>query len=91
MRLFELLNFQHVLVYLIPGILFVLLFGIALSFGHFHTKKSEERKTKIFLNYPDGIEERNAPFPLALIIIIAGTVLWAFFYTLAICLAGVTI
>jgi len=91
MRLFELLNFQHVIVYLIPGILFVLLFGIALSFSHFHTKRSEERKTKIHANYPDGIEERNAPFPLALIIIIIGTVLWAFFYTLVIGMTGLKI
>ena len=67
MRLFELLNSQHVIVYLIPAILFVLLFGIALSFGHFNAKRSEERKTKIHSNYPDGIEERNAPFPFALI------------------------
>ena len=91
MRLFELLNFQHVIVYLIPGILFVLLFGIALSFSHFHTEQSEGRKTKIVMNYPDGIEEREAPFPLALIIIFVGAVLWAVFYTLGIGLTGVKI
>ena len=91
MRLFELLSFQHVLLYLIPGILFVLFFGIALSFSHFHTKRSEERKTKIVSNYPDGIEERKAPFPLSLIIIIVGTILWTFYYILAIGLIGVKI
>jgi hypothetical protein len=36
----------------------------------------------VFISYPEGIESRNAPFPLAMTFIIAGTVAWAFFYIL---------
>ena len=42
------------------------------------------------LTFP-RIEDRQAPFPLALLLIIAGTVVWAFFYILVIGLWGVKI
>ena len=35
---------------------------------------------KIVHTYVGGIEERNAPFPLVLILILAGTVIWGFLY-----------
>lgn len=82
MRLFALLNFQHTVLYLFPALIFILIFGIALAYSHFHTKHSEERKTKIHSRYPEDIEDRDAPFPLALILIIVGTALWSFFYIL---------
>jgi hypothetical protein len=46
---------------------------------------------KVIERYPGGIEGRNAPFPLVLILIILGTVLWAYFYILVTGLLGVKI
>ena len=83
MRLFALLNAQHVVLYIFPSIVFVIVFGLALRFSHFNGAKSRQRMTEITGRYPEGIEDREAPFPLALILIAAGTICWAFFYILA--------
>ncbi|MDX9788292.1 MAG: hypothetical protein RBT11_16050 [Desulfobacterales bacterium] len=91
MRFFELLNFQHLVLALLPTLLFILVFALALRFGHFKGEKDEDRKNRILYRYPEGIEDRAAPFPLAMILIIAGTVLWAFFYILLHGLLGVKI
>ena len=82
MRFFALLNFQHIMLYLFPTLTFILLFGMGLAYSHFNTKDAEERTERIIHTYPEDIEERNAPFPLVLILILAGTLLWAFFYIL---------
>jgi hypothetical protein len=58
---------------------------------HFQGKDSEQRKKTIIHTYPDGIEARNAPFPLILILTIVGFLLWAVFYILGIGLTGVNI
>ena len=91
MRYFELLGFQHVVLALIPAALLIILFYIALSRTHFHGKNSEQRKITTVHAYSDDLEERNSPFPLILILIIAGFLLWAFFYTLGTGLLGVKI
>ena len=91
MRFFELLGFQHVVVFLFPTLVFIILFSVALRRTHFQTRDSEERKRKILRVFPEGIEERNAPFPLILLLIILGFVLWAVFYTLGIGILGVRI
>lgn len=80
MHYFELRNFQHFIIYLFPTLLFVVLFGIGLSRMHFRQKDEDTKMEKIVHSYPGGIEERNAPFPLILILIIFGTVLWGFLY-----------
>ncbi len=80
MHYFELRNFQHFMLYLFPTLLFVVLFGIGLSRMHFRQKDSDESMRKIVHSYPGGIEERNAPFPLILILTIFGTVLWGLLY-----------
>ena len=46
---------------------------------------------RVYYTFPEGIEDRQAPFPLSLILIIAGAVVWAFFYILVIGLWGVKI
>ena len=84
MRFFELLNNQHILIYLFPSLLFIIVFGVALGFYHFYSADAEERKKKIIQRFPEGIEERNAPFPLVVTLIILGTVLWGFFYIMGI-------
>jgi len=91
MRFFELLNFQHMMLYIFPTLVFIVVFALALGYCHYQTKDSEERKNRIIYRYPEGIEDRDAPFPLAMFLIIAGTVLWSFFYILGTGLLGVII
>ena len=52
---------------------------------------AEERKQKIIYRFPEGIEDRNAPFPLVMMLIIAGTLAWVFFYIVGTGLLGVKI
>lgn len=82
MRYFELRNLQDFMLYLFPALAFVVLFGIGLAFAHFVTKDSKERETKIIERYPDGIEGKNAPFPLIVYLIIIGSIIWSFLYIL---------
>jgi hypothetical protein len=91
MRYFDLLNFQYVVLFLFPTLVFIILLGVGLRHAHFQTKNSEERKRKILHVFPGGIEERDAPFPLVLLMIIAGFILWAIFYTLGTGLLGIRI
>ena len=91
MRFFELLNLQHVVLYLLPALVFLFIFGTALAYSHFNTRDSEVRQKKIYAQYVEGFETRNGPFPLSLVLIIIGTVFWAFFYILIIGLLGVRI
>jgi hypothetical protein len=91
MRFFELLNFQHFALYLFPSLVFVVLFWAGLGYVHFHTRDSEKRAERIYGTYVEGLSTRNAPFPLALALIILGTIIWGFLYTLIVGLMGVKI
>jgi hypothetical protein len=91
MRYFNLLNIQHFVLYFFPAFITLLLIAIALKFSYFHSKDSEEKLTQITHRYPLGIEERDAPFPLVLLLIILGTVIWVFGYILMIGLLGIKI
>ena len=91
MRFFELLNVQDIVLYFFPAVLAILIVGTALGYVHFRTARSEERMKRAYYIFPEDIEDRRSPIPLALILIIAGTVVWAFFYILAIGLWGVKI
>ena len=82
MRFYELLNFQHVILFVLPTLLFIVVFGFGLGFVHFKSRDAEKRKHAIAHGYPDGIEGREAPFPLVMLVIVAATVIWAFFYIL---------
>ena len=88
MRFFNLLNIQHLVMAAFPALLCVVLVGIALSFSHFRGKASEDRRNRVTGTYPDDIEERDAPFPLFLFLVIVGTVLWGIGYILMIGLTG---
>ncbi|MBI5588996.1 MAG: hypothetical protein HY881_00795 [Deltaproteobacteria bacterium] len=88
MRLFNLLNIQHLVLAVFPALLCVVLVGIALSFSHFRGNISEDRSIRVTGIYPDGIEERDAPFPLFLFLVILGTVLWGIGYIFMIGLTG---
>jgi hypothetical protein len=91
MRFFELVNLQDMALYFFPAVLAILIFGIALGYVHFRTARSEDRMKRSYYTFPEDIEDRQAPFPLALTLIIAGTVVWAFFYILIVGLWGVKI
>jgi hypothetical protein len=82
MRLFALLNFQHVMGYIFGALIFMVVFGVGLAFTHLHTKDAELRKIQIIKRYPGGVEDRNAPYPLVMMLLIAGVVIWGFFYIL---------
>lgn len=91
MRLFSLLSFQHIILYLFPTLVFMVIFGLALAYSHLKSDDAEERKKKIIYRFPEGIEDRDAPFPLAMILIIAGTIIWVLLYILGTGLLGVKI
>lgn len=91
MRFFELLNFQHIMAATFSTLLFMVVFGVGLAFSHLHSKDAEARKTRIAGRFADGIEDRNAPYPLVMMLIIAGTFIWGFFYILMHGLLGVKI
>jgi hypothetical protein len=91
MRFFDLLNFQHVMGYLFLTLIFILIFGLALAYSHLESEDAKERGQKIIYRFPEDIEDRDAPFPLAMMLIIAGTLIWLFFYILLTGLLGVKI
>jgi len=91
MRFFDLLNFQHVMGLLFSTLIFMLIFGLALAYSHLKSDDAEERKKKIIYRFPGDIEDRDAPFPLAMMLIMAGVLIWVFFYILITGLLGVKI
>lgn len=91
MRFFELVNIQHFIVYLFPAFAFCMVFAIGLAFSYLKGKDSERREKQIIESFPGGIEGRNAPFPLVLTLIIAGTVIWSLLYIILIGVLGVKI
>lgn len=91
MRFYSLLNFQHFIIYLFPTLIFVILLGLFLGQTHFVTRHSEKRKTEIIYRFPDDIGDRDGPMPVAMALVIAGAVLWGFFYILLIGLYEVKI
>lgn len=82
MRFYALLNFQHVMGYFFVGLLFMVVFGLTLAYAHFRSEDSDRRMTEVVGRFREDIQDRNAPFPLAMILIIAGVFIWGFFYIL---------
>jgi hypothetical protein len=82
MRNFEVLNIEHFVLYLLPALIFIVVFAAGLGFVHARRKDSDERLTRIIEKFPGGIEGRNAPFPLMLTLTIAGTLVWSLLYIL---------
>jgi hypothetical protein len=77
--------------YLFPAIAFIVLFIIGLGFYYIHRRDSAEREARVIERYPGGIEGRNAPFPMVLYMIIAGTIIWVAAYIFLIGVLGVRI
>jgi len=80
MRIFDVLNIQHVVMYFFPTLVFILIFAAGLGYFYIRRRDSDERMRRIIETYPDGIEGRNAPYPLVVPLIIAGTVAWCLLY-----------
>ncbi len=91
MRIFDVLNIQHFVMYLFPALAFVFLFAAGLGYTATRRRGSEERTARIIEEYPGGIQGRNAPFPLFLSLVIAGTILWALLYVILTGTLGVKI
>ena len=91
MRYFYLLGVQHFAMYLFPALATIVLFIIGLGFYYIRRKNSAERETRIIEEFPGGIQGRNAPFPLVLILILVGTIVWVLAYILLIGGLGVKI
>jgi hypothetical protein len=91
MHYFLLRDIQHFILYLFPALLTVFLLATGFGYSHFRRRKTEEGDIRVHHIYPDGIVDSKGPFPLVLILIIAGTVLWAFFYILLLGLMEVKI
>ncbi|MDH3797028.1 MAG: hypothetical protein OET21_13190 [Desulfobacterales bacterium] len=91
MRYFQLLGIQHFVMYLFPALATIILFIIGLGYYYIGGKDSEERKTRIIEQYPGGIEGRNAPFPLFVVLILVGTIGWSLAYIILIGVLGVRI
>ena len=84
MRFFEVLSIQHFVMYLFPTIAFITLFIIGLGFYHINRKDSADREARIIERFPEGIEGRNAPFPLITYLVLIGTVVWVLAYIIII-------
>jgi hypothetical protein len=82
MRIFEVLNTQHLVMYLFPSLAFILIFAAGLGYMHVRRRASEERLTRVIEKFPGGIEGRNAPFPMMLTLTIAGALVWCLLYIL---------
>jgi len=89
MRYFDLLSIQHLVLFLFPALVFIVLFWVGLKFSHIKTRDSQERESRIIEKFEDGIEGRNAPFPLVLSMTIAGTIVWGLLYIFCIGTLGV--
>jgi len=82
MRIFEVLNIQHFVMYLFPALAFIVIFAAGLGYFYVRRRDSDEHLSRIIEKYPGGIEGRNAPFPLMLSLTIAGTLVWCLLYIL---------
>jgi hypothetical protein len=81
MRLFTLANVQNIVLYLFPSLIFLILFGLGLGYAHFGGVRGEDWKKVRYNIYAGEIEERRSPWPVVLLLIIFGTILWGLLYT----------
>lgn len=82
MHFFELRDIQHFVMYLFPALIAVFLIGAALGHTHFRKRDSQEGEKRVYYKFMGEIEDRQEPFPLVLILVIVGTLIWAFLYIL---------
>jgi hypothetical protein len=91
MRYFQLLGIQHFVLYLLPALASIVMFIIGLGFYYMNRKGARERETRIIEEFPGGIQGRNAPFPMVLVLTLVGTIIWGLAYIILIGVLGVKI
>ena len=93
MRFFTLSNFQDVVLYLFPTLIFMILFALGLAYARFRVRGPEDvaREDRIIYEFPGGIRDRDVGMPLVMILVVVGTLIWAFLYILMNGLLGVKI
>lgn len=93
MRLFTLSNFQDIVLYFFPTLVFMVLFAVGLAYVRFRVRgpEDEARENRIIYHFPAGIKDRDVGMPLVMTLTIVGTLIWGFFYILMNGLLGVKI
>lgn len=81
MRFFELLNFQHAIGSLLVPLIFLIIFGVGISFTPLFNSSGDKGEDDTH-EFNDNIKEGNKPFPLIMALTISGTIAWAIFYIL---------
>jgi len=82
MRFFALLNLQQVAAIIVITLIFLILFGVALSVLPMSGPRDRALSIKTAQRFSDGIEKGDGPFPLIISLLIGGTIVWALFYIL---------
>ena len=79
MRLFTLLDMQHLILGIFLGAICAILIYLGFrSVRYTRTNKHAERET----GYPDGLEIENHPVPPLLLFLFLGFVVWFIFYVI---------
>ena len=78
MRLFALLDAQHLILGIFLGLIGAIVIYLGFRSARFAKprKQGEERES----GYPDGLEIENHPVPLLLLFIFLGFIVWFIFY-----------
>lgn len=91
MRFFYLKGIEDLAGFFFPTLIFIIVFAVTLGFVHFRGRDDERRKSEVHTHYPEGLADREAPFPLGMTLILAGALIWGFFYILVIGLLEIKI
>ncbi|OPY75442.1 MAG: hypothetical protein A4E65_03564 [Syntrophorhabdus sp. PtaU1.Bin153] len=79
MRLFVLLDTQHLILGIFLGLICAILIYLGFRSARFvKPRKGEGRES----GYPDGLEIEDHPFPPLLVFLILGFVVWLIFYVI---------
>jgi hypothetical protein len=84
MRFFELLNIQHIILFTLPALVFIILLGFALGYTYLGSRRNRKKVDRVHSTFPDGLKDRQSPFPLVLTMIIWGTIIWGLGYIIVI-------
>ena len=79
MRLFALLDLQHLILGIFLGLICAILIYLGFRSARYtRPNKNEERET----GYPDGLEIENHPVPPLLLFLFLGFIAWFIFYVI---------
>ena len=87
MRFFFLQDYRHWLLGLFLGIILAVLIYLALRSYRYSTERSGEEAGETF-RYPDGIEGRDFPPPLFLVLLVVSFAVWMVCYVIYVGILG---